>query len=68
MENLAQKLEDDGRIAILSEDRNYLYVIYESIMEEGYMVDKYDVDDLDDGPMDGGLCTGTAEDALEFML
>ena len=67
MNELAMELETKGRIAILSKDRDYLYVIYESVMEEGYMVDKYDVDDMNE-PMDGGLCTGTAEDALNFML
>ena len=60
-----RELEETGSCAILA--NGYLYVIRESDMEEGYMVDKYDPYDLED-PFDGGLCTGTAKDAVEFLL
>ena len=62
----AEKLEKDGQVAIL--ENGYLYVIYDAVIDEGYMVDKYDPFDLDEGIIDGGLCTGTAKDAVEFLL
>ena len=62
-----EELEEERRTAVVI-DGEYLYVIYESIQEEGYMVDKYDIHDDLSEPMDGGLCTGSAKDALEFML
>lgn len=62
-----EELEKSGATAVLV-DRQYLYVIYESIQEEGYMVDKYDVHyDLSE-PMDGGLCEGSAKETLEGFL
>ena len=65
---LAETLDKKGRIAVLSEDREYLYIIYEAVMEgEGYQVEKYDVDDLD-VLMDGGYINGDATEALGYML
>ena len=66
-EKEVKELEETGRCAILA--NGYLYVITDAVMEEGgYLVDKYDPYDLEDGPFDGGLCTGTAKDAVEFLL
>ena len=65
-EDETKELELTGSCAILH--NGYLYIIKESDMEEGYMVDKYDPYDLEEGPFDGGLCTGSAQDAVEFLL
>ena len=62
----AQELEDDGQVAIFY--NKYLYVIHWSDMNDGWYVDKFDPFDLEDGPIDGGLCTGSAQDAVEFLL
>ena len=65
-EKEARELEETGSCAILQ--GGYLYVITDAVMEEGYMVNKYDPYNLEDGPFDGGMCTGTAQDAVEFLL
>lgn len=50
------------------------YEIFESVSSEGYIVNVYSsdkkVDDeyLEDNLVDGGLCSGGAEDAILFML
>ena len=63
----AKTLEEKGEVAILF--NGYLYIVYDSVQEDGYMVDKYDPFDLGgDNIMDGGLCTGSAQDAVEFLL
>ncbi len=61
-----KELEEKGQVAILKD--NYLYIIHDAIMEEGWMIDKYDVFDLEEGIIDGGLCTGSALDAVRFLL
>ena len=65
-EKLAKELEKKGKIAILAQ--NYLYIIYDATIEDGYMIDKYDPFDIDEGIIDGGLYTGSAFDAVEFLL
>ena len=65
-EKEAKELEETGSCAILH--NGYLYVITDAVVEKGYMVDKYDPYDLEDDPFDGGLCTGEAQDAVEFLL
>ena len=54
--------------------KNLYYQIFES-SELGYCVNVYssnnrdeDGDYLDSNLMDGGLCTGSAKDAIEFLL
>ena len=51
------------------------YEIFESVSSEGYIVNVYsnnmkdeDGEYLDVYELDGGLCTGSARDAIEFML
>lgn len=65
-EKYAKELEDKGKVAILF--NGFLYVVYDSISEDGYMVDKYDPFDIEEGIIDGGLCTGSPKDAVEFLL
>ena len=62
----AKELEEKGQVAIVFND--YIYIIHDAVMEDGYMVNKYDPSDVESGPMDGGLCTGSAQDAVEFLL
>lgn len=61
-----EELEKTGQVAILF--NGFLYVVYESMMEEGYQVNKYDPFDIELGVIDGGLCTGTAKETLEGFL
>ena len=65
-EKEVKELEETGGCAILT--NGYLYVITDAVLEEGYMVNKYYPYCLEDGPFDGGLCTGSAQDAVEFLL
>jgi len=53
---------------------NFYYEIFES-SESGYIVNVYSSDEkdeygcyLDKHNIDGGLCTGSAKNAIEFML
>jgi|GEM_PF-1581732 len=53
---------------------NLHYEIFES-SESGYIVNVYSCDDkdeygcyLDKNNIDGGLCTGSSKDAIEFMM
>lgn len=55
--------------------KEFYYEIFESSQEQGYVVNIYSSGDKDkDGyylknnMIDGGLCTGSAKDAIEFML
>ncbi len=69
----AQILEQRGFVTFYDGD---LYEIHES--DGGYMVDVYEISDegllIDEvdarlmRPVDGGLCTGSAMDAIEFMM
>lgn len=61
-----KKLEETGRVAVVKD--GYLYTIEESVMEDGYQVNKHDPFDDIEEVIDGGLCTGSASDALEFLL
>ncbi len=66
IEKHAQILEEKGQVAFIL--NNILYVIHDAIVEDGYMVNLHDPFDLDEGqPYDGGLCTGSARDAVEFL-
>lgn len=68
----AQILEQQGFVTFYDGD---LYEIHET--DGGYMVDAYEISDegllMDEldirlmRPSDGGLCTGSALDAVEFM-
>ena len=69
---LANKLEVSGIVEF--KHNNLYYEICEAV-DTGYMVDiyssdeRYDEDEfMDQYKVDGGLCTGTAKDAIEFML
>lgn len=69
----AKILELQGFVSFYDGD---LYEIHET--EGGYMVDVFEISDegllMDDvdarlmRPVDGGLCTGSAMDAIEFMM
>lgn len=61
-----EELIKNGQVAILH--NGYLYIVRDAVMEDGYQVDKYDPFDLEEGVIDGGLCKGTAKDAVEFLL
>ena len=63
-------LKRHGEVKFFKGDHSYH--IFDSQNEDGYVVDKYDNDEAeytdDYECIDGGLCTGSAEDALEFMI
>lgn len=66
IKRLAKELETTGSCAFM--DKGMLFVIqYTDSCCGGFMVDRYDPYDLDD-PEDGGMCTGSAKNAVEFML
>ena len=69
---LSYVLKKIGKIEF--EHNNSFYEIFKST-EDGYMINIYssnekDEDDeyLYENNFDGGLCTGTAKDAIQFML
>lgn len=69
---LARLLEHKGRAEF--EYNGFYYEIFESA-DSGYIVNVYSDDRkdgygncLDENIVDGGLCTGRARDAIEFML
>ena len=70
VKKLAEKLYKDGSISFVSKDR--LIMVCESLSECGWMVDVYYLSEFINGDeltsYDGGLCTGCAKDAVEFML
>ena len=70
VKKLAEKLYRDGRISFVSKDK--LFIIFESGTECGWMANVYDLSEFIDGDeltsYDGGLCTGCAKDAIEFLL
>jgi len=73
LQELAAMLELWGTVRF--EYCGIYYEIFESTTADGYMVNLYldnelDADGyyLDDNSYDGGLCTGTALEAIEFML
>ena len=65
---LAKKLKTTGRIE--SVDKGILFMIWDA--EDGWMLNKFKLNLFIDGDrlesFDGGLCTGSAKDAVEFML
>lgn len=66
IKKLAKELRSTDSCAFMS--KGMLYVINYSPDNDGFMVDRHDPYDLSDDPEDGGLCTGSAKDAIEFML
>lgn len=69
---LASKLQEVGRVEF--EYNSSFYEIFEST-EGGYMINIYSSNEKDEdneylyeNNFDGGLCTGTAKDAIQFML
>ena len=64
-------LEEIGKIEF--EHNNLFYEIFESA-ESGYMINIYSSNEKDEDDeylfenIDGGLCTGSPKDAIEFML
>ncbi len=70
---LTRKLETEGSVEFIH--NGLLFLIWESESEAGYVVDVFDpyilyesYNDEVPEPLDGGLCTGSARDAIEFML
>ena len=51
-------------------DKGILFMIWD--VEDGWMLNKFKLDLFLDGDklesFDGGLCTGSAKDAVEFLL
>ena len=64
IEKLAEELETMWEVSFTS--HNLHYNIYWSEGSDGWMVDVFEL--KGDEPIDGGLCTGSAKDAVEFML
>ena len=52
----------------------FYYEIFQSLNDDGYIVNVYSTNEKKDGSyieknlVDGGLCSGTAKDAIYFML
>jgi len=60
---LAEKLNTEGAVVFL--EKGFMYSVFESEMNEGFMVSILDEDGEEE---DGGLCTGYAFDAIGFMI
>ena len=60
---LAEKLNDE--LEVVFTELGFVYRVFHSELNEGYMVEVLDEDGEE---IDGGLCTGNAVDAIEFML
>ena len=72
LNSLARVLKSESSVEFHND--GFFYEIFESA-ERGYVVNVYSSDEKDeDGEyleehnFDGGLCTGSARDAVEFML
>ena len=70
---LARVLKNESGVEF--QHNGLFYEIFESVSSEGYIVNVYsnnmkdeDGEYLDAYELDGGLCTGSARDAVEFML
>ena len=63
IEELTEELENDHSTAFFIEGDEWVRIFW-SDANNGYMVKLY----RDGYHVDGGLCTGTARDAVEFML
>ncbi len=65
-------LEDDKTVNFSYNE--YYFEIFESVTDNGYVVNVYSSDEKDDDGyieanlLDGGLCTGTPRDAIEYIL
>ena len=72
IKSFVKMLEDNQEVEFSYNE--FYYEIFQSI-ESGYIINVYSSDEKDgDGyylevnELDGGLCTGSARDAIEFML
>ena len=63
IEELTEELEEENGTAFFIGDDEWVRIFW-SDANNGYMVELY----RDGYHVDGGLCTGTARDAVEFML
>lgn len=68
------KILEDNKTVNFSYNE-YYFEIFESVTDSGYVVNVYssdekdeDEDYLDKHLVDGGICTGSALDAIHFML
>ena len=65
---LAKKLKTTGRVEFMH--KGILFMIWDA--EAGWMLNKFDLSLFIEGDrleaFDGGLCTGSAKDAVEFLL
>lgn len=59
---LAEKLENECEVNF--EYDGLVYEIFESSCDDGYIVNVYS----EGKEIDGGLCSGSPKDAIEFML
>ena len=75
LKELTEQLELTGSIVFI--DKDFIYDIFISSNEYRYEINQYNLTDilyLDQvldmtiKPFDGGICTGSAKDAIEFML
>ena len=68
VKKLANRLKTTGRVEFM--DKGILFMIWD--VEDGWMLNKFKLDLFLDGDrlesFDGGLCTGSARDAVEFLL
>lgn len=71
--DFARMLEDGNTAEFIFND--FYYEIFESCCDAGYVVNIYSSNQKDENGnyldkymIDGGLCTGSAKDAVEFML
>lgn len=65
VKKLAKELKKEYRVAFIAHEQ--LYVMWWSDTQDGWYIEVYNPFDLEE-PIDGGLCTGSAKDAIEFML
>ena len=66
VKKLAKKLSKNSDVVFVYKD--IVYVIQYSPDNSGWMIDLIDPYDIESSPYDGGLCTGSTKDAIEFML
>ena len=72
IKSFVKTLEDNQEVEFSYNE--FYYEIFKSV-ESGYIVNVYSSDEkdedgyyLEENELDGGLCTGSARDAVEFML
>ena len=68
IERYVKKLEEDHSVVFLHNEM--VYVIQWSDSNEGWYIEIFDpyLLGMDLDSKDGGLCTGSAQDAVEFLL